>query len=864
MSAGTNRPYLARPEVLDPLRAAWKDSNSGPQRVLLAGKHGSGRRTAVGQLGQSLVEDEERFCLVRVPFEAADDGVRCLMRVFGAFIASMGRGAGFDTPPADLLESTAGNTDDQRVSAWLSTMAKNVRAMSQQQAGGDFKVELPRDNPYMGLLYALDVVAPRAHWVIELSGVGNCTSPAFWTFFTALLGRANSRNWKILFVASPGANLYGEGATEDRDRPGPQTFLRSLFEGAHVVDVPDWTVDQTAEFLGDCYRPNNFPEGLAAAVHAIAQGEASLTHDLLDILEDDDTISETDGTYSLSSLDDVDLEVVIPMVIEANDDADDDEADDDSSSLEEKYEQILHVASFEGPIFSASAIRSVLGANEDTIDDALDAMEHLVEEAEYHQNLGTWTYRFIHPLYRRYYRQTPPGPFEGKADSIGKALGTVMLQAYAPAAFEYVCRAAGLLSEAGDSSGARNLLGMAMGSERIELMDFAIEITQRFEDSLWPANLQRFLFSSLADRFANAASPEEAEKRLVAFRDWAIAAEDTASVAYTHLLRCRLAIRAGEFAKAKAAAEAALGSFEAAGESTRVGETLNQLAMICLNQNDPKGAETFVKRAQKATTIPSVKAHSQYILGLLLKRTGQIPQAATCFGGATKLATEGGQLGLALEAMLNHGECGIMLGQAKELGPMLERALEMSRAMRSPARERAAARLLCQAEAARGNGAGAFEMARHALELTRELEPEGNPAVDLYHCGLFAVLSGKAQEGLDFLTDARKAAEEAGNQPLLSEILFNLGQVKIGSGDWGPARGALEQSLAIVRTLKQKPREVRILEALGIALSGAGEHREAVRKFEEASKKAIGPEAKDFRKGLRKRIAEEQSRAAQS
>jgi len=862
MSAGTDRPYLPRPEVLAPLRKAWEASSEGPQRVLLAGKAGSGRRTAVGQFGQALVEAEESFCLVRIPFEASDDGVRCLMRVFGAFIASMGRGAGFDTPPADLLDAAADNTKDERVGAWLSTTAKNVRAMSQKQAGGDFRVDLPKDNPHMGLLYALDVVAPSARWVIELSGVGNCTSPAFWTFFTALLGRATSRNWKILFIGSPGANLYGEGATEDRDRPGPQTFLSSLFEGAALVDVPDWTPEQTAEFVGDCYSPNNFPEGLGAAVHSLAQGEAALVHDLLDILEEDDTITEQDGTYSLSSLDEVELDVVIPMVIETDGETATD-SESEATSEEEKYEQILHVASFEGPIFSASAIRSVLGANEDTIDDALDAMEHLVEEAEYHKGLGTWTYRFIHPLYRRYYRENPPEAFAGKAESIGRALGTVMLQAYAPAAFEYVCRAAGLLSEAGDTGGARNLLGMAMGSERIELMDFAIEITERFEDSLWPNALQRFLYSNLADRFTNAASPEEAEKRLTAFRDWATAAEDVASVAYTHLLRCRLAIRTGDFKAAKTAAEAALGSFEAAGESTRVGETLNQLAMICLNQNDPKGAETYVKRAQKATSIPSVKAHSQYILGLLLKRGGQIPQASTCFAGATKLATEGGQLGLALEAMLNHGECGIMLGQAKDLGPMLERALEMSRAMRSPARERAAARLLCQAEAAAGNAEGAFEMARHALELTRELEPEGNAAVDIYHCGLFAVLSGKSQEGLDFLNDARKAAEQAGNQPLLSEILFNLGQVKIGSEDWGPARGALEQSLAIVRTLKQKPREVRILEALGIALSGAGEHREAVQKFEEASKKALGPQAKDFRRALRKRIAEEQSRASQ-
>ena len=859
MTQHSDRPYLPRPEVLTPLLAAWEACAEGPQRVLLAGKPGSGRRTALGQLGQHLVEADQSFCFVRIPFDSADDGVRSLMRVYGAFIATIGRGAGFSEPPADLLDAAAKSSDDERVTAWLTTMATNIRGMSQKEKGGDFKVDLPRDNPYMGLLYALDVLAPRARWIIELSGVGNCPSPGFWTFLTALVGRATSRSWKMLFVASPGANLYGESPQGDQYQAGPQAFLSSLFDGASLIDVPDWTAEQTAQFLSDCYQPNNFPEGFAERVHAISGGEAILVHDLLDALEEEESITEADGRHSLSGLDDVDLEVLVPMVVE-----EDEEDGEEADGREDLFEKILHVGSFEGPIFSASAIRSVLGADEDTIDDALDAMEHIVEEAEYHQGLGTWTYRFRHELYRRWYRDHPPELFAGKADSVGRALGTVMLQAYAPAAFEYVSRAAGLLSAAGDNSGARNLLGMAMGSERIELMDFALEVTNRFPDSLWPPTLERFLYSSLADRFTNGASAEEAEKRIAAFKDWAIADEDTAAVAYTHLLRCRLAIRKGDFGAAKSAGEAALGSFEAAGETTRVGETLNQLAMICLNQGDAKGAEGYVKRAQKATTVPSVKAHSQYILGLLLKRAGQIPQAGTCFGGAVKLATEGGQLGLALEAMLNHGECGVMLGKAKELAPMLERALEMSRAMRSPPRERVAARLLCQAEAARGRSEAAFEMARHALELTRELEPEGNAAVDLYHCGLFAVLSGKATDGLDFFGDARKAAEQADNQPLLSEILFNTGQVKISTEDWSAARTALEQSLAIVRAHKQKPREVRILEALGIALSGAGEHRAAVEKFEQASKLALGPQAKDFRRALRKRIAEEQSRAARA
>ena len=204
----------------------------------------------------------------------------------------------------------------------------------------------------------------------------------------------------------------------------------------------------------------------------------------------------------------------------------------------------------------------------------------------------------------------------------------------------------------------------------------------------------------------------------------------------------------------------------------------------------------------------------------------------------------------------------MVLGRGKDLAPLLERALEMSRAMRSPARERVAARLLCQAEAARGNAEAAFEMARHALQITREIEPGGREALDLYHCGLFAVLSGKKDEGLDLLDNAKSACEKEENPNLLGEVLFNLGQVKISMEDWGAARGNLEQALSLVRERKEKPRELRILEALGIALSGSGDHSGAVERFQEASKKAIGPSSKDFRKSLRARIAKAQSEAS--
>ncbi len=205
-----------------------------------------------------------------------------------------------------------------------------------------------------------------------------------------------------------------------------------------------------------------------------------------------------------------------------------------------------------------------------------------------------------------------------------------------------------------------------------------------------------------------------------------------------------------------------------------------------------------------------------------------------------------------------------MTGRGRDLAPGLERALEMSRALRSPSRERIAARLLCQAEAARGRAEAALEMARHALKLTRELGGTPQEAVDLYHCGLFSVLAGNKDEGLDFLEAARAAAEAEGNAPLLPEILFNVGQVKLAREDWKGSRAALDEALGLARARKDRTRELRILEHLGVLASSSGDHAGAATRFKEAADRAVGPQAKQFRKELRKRIAQEQRKAKQA
>ena len=858
MTQRDDRPIVGHRQLVDRLLAAFEATDQGPRTVLLDGPAGSGRATCADKLLERAAATDRGVTQVRLRALPGDDGLRTLMRVFGGFVAGVVRGGFGDADVGDLLDQAASSASDERIKGWLEQVASNLRSLRAHGGGGEFQIKLPRDNPWLALLYAWDVLGSRTSWIVDLHDLGSVTSPTFWTFLAALVGRARARSWRVLFVVAPGENIYSEKPGDD-STPGPAGFLGSLFAGAEVIELPTLEAEAVGELLEETYRPNDFPLELTARLQELSGGHPDTLHELLDVLEEDDTITWDEKGYSLSDLEDVDLDVLVPLAVEEEDD-DDGQDDDEEGPPQELLEKVLHVAAFEGQSFSASAIRTLLQAGEDEVDDSLDAMPHVVEEGEYHKALGTWTYRFRYRFVQRWFRDNPPDGWKMKPAQVASGLATIMMQSYAPAAFEYVPRAARLFSRAGDGRGARNLLAMAVGADRPELMGFALETTERFADSPWPPGLIRLLHTRLADRGVNAAKVEDAQAAIGRARAWAEGEGDAGTLAWLQLLECRLSIRVGDFPEARRLGEAALAVFEGLKDHTRSGETLNQLAMVALNMADPQAAEAYVRRATKATTIPPIKAHSLYIQGLLLKQRNQVQQAWRTFEQATKLSEQSGNLVLTLEAMLNCGECGIVVGKARELAPLLERALEMSRALRSSSRERIAARLLCQAEAARGNGEAALDMARHALELTRELG-KGGESVDLYHCGLFAVLAGKKDEGLDFLTAARGAAEAEGNAGLMPEILLNIGQVRMSQEDWEGGKAALEQALALARERKDRTRELRVLEHLGLLLGASGEHAAAAARFKEATERALGPQAKQYRKELRRRMVQEQRKA---
>jgi len=866
MTQRSDRPLVGQAATIAALSAALDKSATGPHSALLSGRPGSGRASSISGLLQRLREEKKHYTLVPLHHLPGDDAIRTLLRVYGSSVTAIARSAAFDEDPCDGLTKASDSATDDGVAELLRSVAESARELRATPEGTGLKIKLPVANPYRALLQAFDVLGPRCSWLIDLRGLGGITSPSFWVFLSALVGRSRARNWKMLFLVTPGEAIYGEKPGDGL--PGPAAFMHALFGEGDLIEPPRLSQEHIQEVLSGTYQPNDFPAELAGQILDLCDGHPESLHEFLDALEEDETITWDDSGYSLSDMDDVDLDVLVPMVREDDEgDEGDSEQSEEAAELQELLddkllEKVLHVAAVEGREFTSSLIRTYLATDEDAVDDALDAMPHIVEEGAYNETLGTWTYRFRYDFYRRWYLDNPPeGSKQQEPSDIAAALGRIVLQSYAPATIEYVPRGAQLFCAGGDTRGARNLLAMAMGADRPELVEFAVELCEQYPDSPFPEGLQRFLYCGAADRAVNSLPVDKASEAVDRASRWATAADDSSSLAYTELLRCRLMVREGRADDAREQGEKAADQLLAAGDDVRAGETFNQLAMIALGTNQPKAAETYLRKAKKASTIPPVMAHSQYIEGVLNKRKGQQSKAVTSFSRAVELATEAGNLLLGLEAMLGQAECSLITGRGAEVAPVLERAIEISRAVRNVPRERLAARLLCQAEAARGRIDAAFEMSCHALELTRELG-DGGEEGDLYHCGVFGAMSGKEQEGLDYLEAARDACKDGATAGLLPEVLFNIAQIKLKREEFGAAQASLEQGLGMVQNGPDRGRDLRFLESLGNLLSSRGDHAGAAARYKQAAERAKGPQSKELRRSLRQRIAQEQKLAA--
>ncbi len=845
MSDLTQRPFVGRTEALQTLTDLLPEPGQGPRVALLSGAEGSGRTRLVQQLEERLGDRQ----LLRWRFEETDDGVAALLRLHGGLAASLARGGELARTLAPALRDEDGR--DPRLDAWINEFLDQLEAGKRDERGG-LQIRLPKDNPYWGLLGLVAAIPAHVPTVLSLHQVNAVCSPAFWTWLGLLWREVKRRELPVLWVLSTVESPYGEGV--DDPLPTPSGLLMQMLDGQVDATLPLASFDEreVRQLLDESYRPNDFDDALASRLLRLTGGSPALLTDLLDLLEGEEIIVwGTDDGFTLTrTLAEIDLDEILPG---ADPGAGEDE-ELDPAQRREWAETALYAASCVGETFTAGAVARAMGVDRDIVDDILDDLPQIVAEQSYHEGVGSWIYRFKRPLLHRRHAEVNPR-LRKKVRSIPSRLARVLLETHVPAAYAFIPDTARLFVSSGQARRARNLLSLAMGTDRIDLSRFAMEAVElEGGDELWPG-LMRLLHAEPAERACTSAQAEMADEMVDRLERWATSADDAGLAAYTSLLRSRLALRERDVAAAKSHAETALAGFRATGESVREGETLNQLAILALHGNDPKAAQTFVDQATRAANIPPVKAHAMFIRGLLRKGQRKLQAASESFAESARLANDAGNPLLGVEARINQGELLVAQGRPKSALEPLRAARETAQAMQARLLERAAASLLAQAEAASGNPTEAYDLARDALELNRHLGLDRLLAADLYHCGLFAAAAQDPAQARTYLEQARGAVLED-DLPLRKEVCFHLGQMSMIAGELDDADRSLTEALEIADKLGDRSRVGRVYQAQGMVQEKRGDVAAAVGLYRQAMEAMVHPGQQREKEAIRRRIAE--------
>lgn len=844
MTDRSRKPFVGRQEQIATLQGLLPGPQDGPRIALLHGAKGSGRSTL---LSRATEEPSDRL-LLRWRFEPSDDGVAALLRIHAGVAVALTRGG----EPAEqaVRHMREHPPENERFSAWITSFLDQLEEMKTDE-DGRMELRLPKDNPFLGLLHAVAGAAAAVPMVIELHQVNAITSPAFWTWLLSLMRLIDAQGSPVLWVVSPTVSPYGEEQGETNPTPSEMLFQVLSNRVAATIELPVLQEPDILELLGERYRPNQFPDELAPRLTQLSEGNPAKLDDALSLMEGEEIIvwDEAGGFTLERAVSDITHRQLVP---EPSLETEEDDNPERTKEREQQALAVLYVAALEGVEFTAGVIASTLDLERDVVDDLLDEMADVVEEIKYIESLRSWTYRFKRRTYRDFYLEA--GKTKGQRSIPGR-MARALLDGYVPAAQRYLPIAARLFQQVKQQRQARNLLALAMGSDRLDLSLSVIELLSLQGAEGLPDNLVRLIHAEPAERAVNGAAPETATQMLTHLHRWAEQTQDAGLAGYEQLLRSRLALRGQDLDAAVQHAEGALELFKQSGESVRSAETLNHLAMLSLHRKDPRAAMDYLDRSGRHSNIPPVKAHVQFIRGLMRRGERKFVAAAESFGLAAKTAGDAGNVLLALEARMNQGEMCIVQGRPKSAEAPLRKALETAQALRAYTMERTTTTLLAQVEAAKGNNQEAFDLARDALEISRQLGNTPAMAADLYHCGLFGAAAGQRDEALKFLSEASNAAHDK-DLGLKKEIYFHIGQLRFLKGDLDDAEQALHSCCKLASEVRDNTREMRAIQALGMVEEKRGNVPAALELYREAMQGMTAPDLAGERQAIKARLDE--------
>jgi len=770
--------YLAHEADVEQLNSHWTAVLGGECRtVQLTGPLGSGKRALVGEICRNAIADaEDDVLLWRIHVREEDDGMQVILRAYATLFAAVQRSPAFRGKVEMALNSQIPN-QPKRVQGWYQSFIEGLRKAAPSE-DGKVQVNLPKDNPLVGLVEIATGIARKFPVIMDVNGLHNSHSVGLMAFLESLFREAK-QGGRLLTILS--MEPITDSAKNWMSQP-MQELLSRGGETLHPMSMQPWGEVQVQKYLDSRGISSN-----AAKIAEAVGGRPGFIAELVDHLTETGKIDSDLSDLTLAAL--VDLtpdasELEAPKAPAKEGERKFATADD--------ADRVAHLAALLGVSFPSGLLADMGGFVRDSVDDLMDATENVYKELQFSEPLGTWVYQFKRALIRESVLARHDGE---EAEETGRRVAAFMERFLAPRGHGYVVKTLRMYGENGAPQRAAMLRGMAIAGDQPTLWAMTHDLLGYFDEVEWPDAMRRTVFMNLIERMIGANQIQPAERVWNEAMEWSTDKEDRRMQGWLLFSGSRLDFRRQDLYRARDRANDALKIFTSLEDKLKIAELQNHLAMIELADGKPEEALKAADAAESSVDVAVVKANAEYVRGLVAKRDkGTIKEAIEHFRKANEIAGSVGQGPLALEAGLQLGECLLVSGQTKAATDVLARVGQIAQALQDPVKERAAAALLGQGHATLKNFEQAVQYGERALTLTRSLKFTQLEPVDLYNLGFFNLMLGRSKEAVKLFQESRKGSS-ASNPAFQKELLYNLATALMKENDVVAAEDAFKAAV---------------------------------------------------------------------
>ena len=805
MADNAPTPYVAHEADAQTLHTQWQAVLNGESRtVQLTAPLGGGKRALVGDLCRKAVgEAEDDVLLWRVQVREEDEGMGVILRAYASLFQAVQRSQPFRGKVEMALNSQIPN-QPKRVQGWYQSFIDGLRK-AKPAKGGQVQVNLPKDNPLVGLIEIATGIARKFPVILDLNGLHNSHSVGLMAFIEGLLSDAD--DCRLLTILSM------EPITEDSktwiSQP-LQELIERKADSLTAIEMQPWGAEEATAYLDSRDLSSD-----AGRIAEIASGRPGFIAELVDYLQTNDRLGD-----DLSELTMANLANLVP------DESELDLPTDTAADGERRYatpedaERIAYFSALLGVSFPSGLVADMGGYVRDSVDDIMDATEHTYKELQFSEALGTWIYQFKQALLRESVLARHTADTDQET---ARRTATFIERFLAPRGHGYVVKTLRLYAENGAPERAAMLRGMAIAGDQPTLWAMAQDLLMYFDEIQWPDTMRRTVYMNLIERMVAANQIGPAEKVWNDAMAWATDKEDRRMQGWLLFSGSRMDFRRQDLYRSRDRANDALTIFTASDDKLKIAEIQNHLAMIELADGKPEQALEAAAAAEGAADVAVVKANAEYVRGLVAKRDrGTIKEAIEHFKKANELAGSVGQGPLALEAGMQLGETLLMAGQTKNAAEVLGRVGQIAQALQNPVKERAAAALLGQAHATLKNFDKAVQFGTRALELTRNLKMTQIEPIDLYNLGFFNLMLGKSKEAVKLFQESRKGAD-ASNPAFQKELLYNLATALMKENDVAAAEDVFKAAAGAAEATQDFRKLASAHQQLGLIAGKRGD-----------------------------------------